>query len=110
MIGSLGDFPLSDAQKRVVFEMTVDALGVVEEEDMPAIVRTLLASTTKGAPLRGCTLCLISRCVLLDSARTIIAAIRSATAELTVMKHASLTLEIILNALRLHPNAGMYST
>lgn len=47
-IGALGDFPLTDAQKRLVLEMTLEAVAVVEGDDVPAVVRTLMASMTKG--------------------------------------------------------------
>ena len=111
MIGSLGDFPLSDTQKRQVFEMTLEALAVVEEEDIPSVVRTLLASMTKGnADLRITAPPPSSPAEsLTDTSKTIISAIRSTTADVAVQKNATLLLEITLNALRLHPYAGTAS-
>lgn len=111
VIGSLGDFPLSEAQKRQVFEMTVEALAVVDETDLPAIVRTLLASLTKGTaslpPSVYSYLPAASSPIFVDTAKTTMSAIRMAAAESNVLAHTPILLELILNALRLHPYAGM---
>lgn len=104
VIGSLGEFPLSDAQKRQVLQMTLDAVAIVEGEDVPTIVRVLLASITKGMPC--CCRCFFCSVQPTDTAKTIVSTIRSKTADVAVQSHAALLLEIIVNALRLRPYAG----
>lgn len=104
-IGALGDFPLTDAQKRLVLEMTLEAVAVVEGDDVPAVVRTLMASMTKGTVF---SLYKVPYSMLRssDTCKHIVATIRSKTADVAGQKNASLLLEIVLNALRLHPYAG----
>jgi hypothetical protein len=48
VLGSLSELPLSEVTKSEVFKMAASALSIVEESDVPTVVRTLLRSMTKG--------------------------------------------------------------
>jgi hypothetical protein len=47
IIGSLSDMPLHEDMKKEVFMMTEEALHIVDENDVPTVVRALLSTMTK---------------------------------------------------------------
>ncbi|CAM9632114.1 unnamed protein product [Chrysoparadoxa australica] len=49
VIGSLHDLPLSAELKSKVAELTLEALALVDEEDVPVVVRTLLRATAPSS-------------------------------------------------------------
>ena len=52
IVGSLSDLALSDELKAEVFELTQSALGLVDEEDVPTVLRTLLVTISPDTGAR----------------------------------------------------------
>ena len=48
VLGSLSEFELPKDLKNEVFDLASESLDIVDEEDLPTIIKTMLSSLTKG--------------------------------------------------------------
>ncbi len=85
-----------------MFLLTVSALNIVEEDDLPTVVRTLLHSMTKGTMTEDNTYISNKN---LELAGDIIEAVRKETRNLS-NKSLSMVVEVLSNSFKISKLAG----
>jgi hypothetical protein len=52
ILGSLGEMPLPESLKGEVYKLAEDALPLIDESDLPVLMKTILSTMTKGSCLQ----------------------------------------------------------